>query len=64
MKNIKARSWFQFGVTVIVIIIAVIAGSFLRIRLDLTEDNRYTLSGPTRKVLEEVKNDIFIQVYL
>jgi len=64
MKNIKARSWFQFGVTVTVIIIAVIAGSFLRIRLDLTEDNRYTLSGPTRKVLEEVKNDIFIQVYL
>lgn len=64
MKNIKARSWFRFGMTVAVIILAVIAGSFLRIRLDLTEDKRYTLSGPTRKVLGEVKNDIFIQVYL
>jgi ABC-2 type transport system permease protein len=64
IKNIKTRSWLQFGLTLLAIIFAVIAGSFLRIRLDLTEDKRYTLSEPTRKVLSGVKNDIFVQVYL
>jgi len=64
IKNIRTRSWLQFGTTVAVIVVAVLAGSFLRVRLDLTEDKRYTLSEPTSKVLGEMKNDIFIQVYL
>ncbi len=63
-KNIKTRSWLQFGITLLVIVFAVVAGSFLRMRLDLTEDKRYTLSEPTRKVLSGIKNDIFVQVYL
>jgi gliding-associated putative ABC transporter substrate-binding component GldG len=64
IKNIRTRSWIQFGLTLLVIVFAVVAGSFLRIRMDLTEDKRYTLSEPTRKVLSGIKNDIFVQVYL
>jgi ABC-2 type transport system permease protein len=60
----EKRSWLQFGLTLLVIVCAVIAGSFLRIRADLTEDKRYTLSAPTRKVLSGIRNDIFVQVYL
>jgi len=63
-KNIRTRSWIQFGSNLLIIFIVVIAGSFLRIRLDLTEDKRYTLSEPTRKVLSGIRNDIFVQVYL
>ena len=37
---------------------------FSGVRVDLTEDKRYTLSEPTRKVLSDIKNDIFVQVYL
>jgi gliding-associated putative ABC transporter substrate-binding component GldG len=47
-----------------VIFFSVIAGSFLKIRIDLTEDKRYTLSEPSREVLSGIKNDIFVQVYL
>lgn len=36
----------------------------IRLRLDLTEDRRYTLSVPTRKILSGIRNDIFIQVFL
>jgi len=64
IKNIKLRSLLQFAAIIFFVIIGTIAGSLLRIRLDLTEDKRYTLSEPTRKVLSGVKNDIFIQVYL
>jgi gliding-associated putative ABC transporter substrate-binding component GldG len=34
------------------------------LRLDLTEDHRYTLSGPTHEVLSKLRNDVYIQVYL
>ena len=67
MKNsnsIKLRSWKQYLITITGIILVASAFSLLRIRIDLTEDSRYTLSVPTRKVLTDLKNDIYIQVYL
>ena len=63
-QNIRLKSWLQFLSAVAGIILLASASSFLRLRLDLTEDKRYTLSDPTRKVLSAVKNDIYIQVYL
>ena len=63
-SNIRFRSWLQFITSVAGIILLVSFSSFLRLRLDMTGDKRYTLSVPTRKVLSGVKNDIFIQVYL
>lgn len=63
-RNHEKRNWFRFGFTVFAVVIAAVAVSFLRLRTDLTEDRRYTLSEPTRKVLSGIKNDIFVQVYL
>jgi len=63
-KSLKFRSWLQFLTVVAAIILFASLSSFLRVRLDLTEDKRYTLSDQTRKVLKGIKNDIYIQVYL
>jgi len=63
-NNIKIKSWFWFILTVAFIIIVASASLLIRIRLDLTEDKRYTLSKPTDKILSGIRNDIFIQVYL
>jgi ABC-2 type transport system permease protein len=63
-SNIKMISWLQFLTAIAGIILLVSASSFLRLRFDLTEDKRFTLSRPTRNVLEHLKNDIYIQVYL
>lgn len=46
------------------VIIIASAASLLRIRLDLTEDKRFTLSKPTKDILSNLKNDVFVQVYL
>lgn len=62
--NIKFRSWIQFAVTAGAVILIAAAAGLVRIRLDLTEDKRYTLSEPTRKVLDGLENDVYIQVYL
>src|SRR5690606_34927484 len=63
-RNQEKRNWFRFGITVVAVVVAAVAVSFLRLRADLTEDRRYTLSEPARKVLSGIKNDIFVQVYL
>ncbi len=64
IRKLKIRSRTEFGITVIIAVIAVFLCSFLRLRLDLTGDKRYTLSEPTREVLASLKNDIYVQVYL
>lgn len=63
-NNLKGRSWIQFLIMAALIIMAASAISMFNLRLDLTEDKRYTLSDPTRDIMEGIKNDIFIQVYL
>ena len=63
-KTIRLKSWLQFTTVVTGIIIIVSISSLIRVRLDLTEDKRFTLSEPSKKVLSEIKNDIYIQVYL
>jgi gliding-associated putative ABC transporter substrate-binding component GldG len=63
-KGFKLRNWLQFLTAVAGIILVASVSSFLRLRYDLTEDKRFTLSEPTRHVLSHLKNDIYIQVYL
>jgi ABC-2 type transport system permease protein len=62
--NTRLKSWIQFTVTVAAVILIVAATNLFRLRLDLTEDRRYTLSETTRRVLDGLENDIYIQVYL
>lgn len=41
-----------------------IAMSLFHFRIDMTEDRRFTLSDPTRKILRELKSDVHVNVYL
>src|SRR5665648_800979 len=63
-KKIRPKSWMQYFAAVTTILIIASLSSSIRMRLDLTGDKRYTLSAPTVKVLTDIKNDIYIQVYL
>lgn len=38
--------------------------SLLNIRVDLTEDRRFTLADPTKKILRELDKDVHVDVYL
>ena len=63
-RKIRLNAWLQLLMVIAGVIVIATAGSYLRFRFDLTEDNRFTLSKPTIQVLKNLKNDIFIQVYL
>jgi gliding-associated putative ABC transporter substrate-binding component GldG len=63
-KITKLKCWLQFLIVIAGIILVSTISSFLRFRYDLTEDKRFTLSASTHRVLNHLKNDIYIQVYL
>jgi ABC-2 type transport system permease protein len=62
--NIRMKSWTQFIISVTGIILVTALCSLIRVRIDLTEDKRYTLSSPTKEILKNIHNDIYIEVYL
>lgn len=63
-SRIRLNSWLQFIIIAFAAIVISVLSNFIPIRLDLTEDHRYTLSEPTHRILSGLKNDVFIQVYL
>jgi ABC-2 type transport system permease protein len=63
-RSIRAKAWFSLLTVIAGTLLFVSASSLVRLRLDLTEDKRFTLSKPTLNVLRHLKNDIFVQVYL
>jgi ABC-2 type transport system permease protein len=64
ISKIRLNSWMQFIVISLACILISGIASLVSVRLDLTEDHRFTLSKPTRNILTSLKNDVYIQVYL
>jgi ABC-2 type transport system permease protein len=60
----KFTSWFNLMVGLLIILLLNILGSYVFHRFDLTEEKRYSISEPTRKMLKEMKNDVYFQIYL
>ncbi len=63
-NDIRFKSWAEFILISLTAITLTLASSLIRLRLDLTEDKRYSLSEPTRKILSDIKDEIYIQVLL
>jgi len=63
-RNLKLKSWLQLITAVAGIILVVLLCSLIKLRIDLTEDKRYTLSPPTLGILERIDKDIYIEVFL
>jgi ABC-2 type transport system permease protein len=64
ISRLRINSWSRFLLSVVAIIAASFILNIFRLRIDLTEDKRFTLSAPTLKVLDKIRNDVYIEVYL
>ncbi len=60
----KKNSIIQLMAGIIIIIAVNIISSFLFTRIDLTSENRYSLSDATKKMLDDVDDIVFFKVYL
>lgn len=52
------------GLAIIILVLLNFVGSFVFHRFDLTSEKRYTLSDATKKLLGELKDVVYVKVYL
>ena len=60
----KIESLLYFGIIVVLLLIGNVLARDYFFRLDLTEDKRYTLSEPSKEMLQELDEVVYVDVYL
>jgi len=63
-RSLKYQHIFRFVAVVLIIIMLNIAASQYYRRIDLTKENRYTLSMATKDLLRNLDDVVFVKVYL
>ena len=63
-KNIKRNEIMAFVITLIIIVLVNIIGSFLYTRFDLTSEKRYTLSDTSKEILKNLDDYVYFRIYL
>ena len=63
-KSLKKSQIVSFLVTVVIVVLVNVIGSFLFTRFDLTSEKRYTLSPTTKAILNNLDDYVYFKVYL
>jgi ABC-2 type transport system permease protein len=63
-RDVKRNNLIQLGLGIIIIVLINIIGYYVFTRFDLTSEKRYSLSEPTKKMLKELDDLVFFQIYL
>lgn len=63
-KSLKKNQIVTFLVTVAIVVLANVIGSYVFTRFDLTSEKRYTLSPTTKEILGELEDYVYFKVYL
>ncbi|TAG01084.1 MAG: gliding motility-associated ABC transporter substrate-binding protein GldG [Cytophagia bacterium] len=58
----KYFTQFFLGIVLIIIVNSIATQYFFRI--DLTEEKRYTITTPTKRILQELDDEVYVKVYL
>ncbi|MBR0540176.1 MAG: gliding motility-associated ABC transporter substrate-binding protein GldG [Bacteroidales bacterium] len=60
----KKNQIITFLVTLVIVVVVNIIGSFVFTRFDLTSEKRYTLSNTTKEILGNLEDYVYFKVYL
>ncbi|MBP9994743.1 MAG: gliding motility-associated ABC transporter substrate-binding protein GldG [bacterium] len=63
-KNLKKNEIVSLVITLIIIAMVNIIGSYLYTRFDLTSEKRYTLSDKSKEILKGLNDYVYFRVYL
>ena len=63
-KNLKKNQIVAFLVTMAIVILVNVIGSYVFTRFDLTSEKRYTLSPTTKEILNGLDDYVYFKVYL
>jgi len=54
----------ELGIGIGIVLVVLFIGSFLRLRMDLTSEKRYTLTPATQELVESLPDVVYVRVYL
>ena len=63
-KSRQTGDWLLLANGLVFVILINLVASNLFFRIDLTEEKRYTIKEPTRKLLADLQEDVYIEVFL
>ena len=63
-KNLKKNQIVSFLVTIAIVVLLNVIGSYVFTRFDLTSEKRYTLSPTTKEILKKLDDYVYFRVYL
>ena len=63
-KNLKKNQIVAFLVTLVIVVVVNVIGSYLFTRFDLTSEKRYTLSQTKKEILSKLDDYVYFKVYL
>ena len=63
-KNLKRNQITTFLITVVIVVLLNVIGTFVFTRFDLTSEKRYTLSPTTKEILNGLNDYVYFKVYL
>jgi|SRR5690554_543415 len=64
MNKTKRKDITGFLISFLILVLLNFIGSYVFFRLDLTSEKRYSISAPTKELLENLEDDIYVKVYL
>ncbi|MEA3460708.1 MAG: gliding motility-associated ABC transporter substrate-binding protein GldG [Bacteroidota bacterium] len=63
-KALKRKHLIQLGITLVLVVVLSLLAEIKFFRLDLTSEKKYTLSQPSRRLLSELEDVIYVKIYL
>ncbi|MCD4709806.1 MAG: gliding motility-associated ABC transporter substrate-binding protein GldG [Bacteroidales bacterium] len=63
-KALKRRDLFQLGLTLVLVVVVGLLAEIRFFRIDLTSEKRHTLSQPSRRLLRDLEDVVYVKIYL
>ncbi len=63
-KALKRKHLIQLGLTLVLVVVVSLLAEIKFFRIDLTSEKRHTLSQPSRSMLRELEDVVYVKVYL
>jgi ABC-2 type transport system permease protein len=63
-KALKRKHLIQLGITLVLVVVLSLLAEVKFFRIDLTSEKKYTLSQPSRRLLKELEDVVYVKIYL
>ena len=63
-KALERRDLIQLGITLVLVVVICLLGEIRFFRIDLTSEKKYTLSKPSRRLMSELDDVVYVKIYL